>query len=366
MQTLIVGDIHGCWQEFADLLDKVGLASGDRIVATGDIIDRGPNPGRVLEFFQSRIEAHSVMGNHERKHVRSFRREIPPALSQRIAREQLGVGYTNYVDFMAQFPLYIDLPEALVVHGFFEPGVPLEAQRDVVLVGTMTGAYHLKKNYDQPWYELYEGDKPIVVGHLNYRGDGQPLICKDRVFGIDTSCCRGGNLTGLLLPEFQLLSVPAREDHWTSTRRVFAHMIAGQAEVVRKKKQRSAPPRWETVEELKQRFEEEIREEERSLLEKRIEEVREAESRIPPLMQSIRKECARLMAELEEEAGKGSSSRELGRHFDLKVNGHPLRSLFHQARQNRLEIESIQRFFSTPGELLAFVEERDMGVTDER
>jgi len=33
MQTLVVGDIHGCYLEFLELLGKAGLTDGDRIVA---------------------------------------------------------------------------------------------------------------------------------------------------------------------------------------------------------------------------------------------------------------------------------------------------------------------------------------------
>ena len=31
---------------------------------------------------------------------------------------------------------------------------------------------------------------------------------------IDTGCCDGKALTGLLLPEFRLVSAPAQRNHW--------------------------------------------------------------------------------------------------------------------------------------------------------
>src|SRR5262249_2922963 len=141
-----------------------------------------------------------LMGNHERKHVRSFRGETAAAASQRITRRQVGEdAYPALVGYLDALPRSLELPEAVLVHGFFEPGVPREAQRETVVVGTLSGEAYLGRTYDRPWYELYDGPKPIVVGHRDYLGTGQPFVYRDRVFGIDTGCYRGGALTGLLL-----------------------------------------------------------------------------------------------------------------------------------------------------------------------
>ena len=71
MKTLIVGDIHGCWDEFEALLDKAALGADDQIISIGDMVDRGPQSPRVLRFFRDTPNARSIMGNHERKHVRA-------------------------------------------------------------------------------------------------------------------------------------------------------------------------------------------------------------------------------------------------------------------------------------------------------
>jgi serine/threonine protein phosphatase 1 len=214
-KILIVGDIHGCYTELQELLDRVGLSSDDKIIAVGDIVDRGPDSPRVLQFFRECPGAISLMGNHERKHVRSLRGEIEPALSQLITRWQFGEEiYPQAVAFMDTFPRFLELPEVILVHGFFEPGVPLVEQRENVLVGSLTGARYLSRRYGCQWYELYQNDKPIIVGHQDYSGKHEPFIYKDIVFGIDTECCRGGALTGLTLPDFKIFSVPSRKDYW--------------------------------------------------------------------------------------------------------------------------------------------------------
>lgn len=214
-RRLIIGDIHGCFDELRALLDLAGLGIGDEIIALGDIVDRGPASPAVLDFFHSQPNAKSLMGNHERKHVRSFRGELKPALSQVITRSQLGeTRYPAECGFVASFPRFLELPDALLLHGFLEPGIPLDQQRDTVVIGTLSGEFYLRKKYTKPWYELYNGAKPLIVGHHDYLGTGQPLIYKNLVFCIDTGCCHGKALTGLVLPEFRIISVPSRRDYW--------------------------------------------------------------------------------------------------------------------------------------------------------
>jgi serine/threonine protein phosphatase 1 len=223
VRRLIVGDIHGCDAELLDLLDLTGLAEGDEIIAVGDILDRGPASPAVFDFFTQTPGARSLLGNHERKHVRSFRGEVTPALSQRIARWQFGEErYPAVCAVLEGFPTRLALPEALLVHGFFEPGVPLAEQRESVVVGTLSGEAYLRQRYGRPWYELYDGDRPIVVGYHDYLGSGEPFVYRDRVFGVDTACYSGGRLTGLLLPEFRFFSVPARANHWEAVRAAYA------------------------------------------------------------------------------------------------------------------------------------------------
>jgi serine/threonine protein phosphatase 1 len=222
---LVVGDIHGCYAELLDLVDLAGLGPGDEVLAVGDLVDRGPEAVEVFDFFRRRPGAGSVLGNHERKHLRWSRGELEPALSQRIARLLLGDQYPAFLAFAAALPLYRDLPEALVVHGFWEPGVPLERQRENVLAGTLSGEQYLVERYRQPWYELYDGTRPLVVGHRAYRRDGRPLVWRGRVFGLDTGCVHGGRLTGLVLPGFRLVSVPARADHWRAVKARYAAQL---------------------------------------------------------------------------------------------------------------------------------------------
>jgi len=225
MRRLVIGDIHGCFAELQDLLEKAGVSTEDEIIAVGDIVDRGPETGKVLDWFRGQRNASSLMGNHERKHVRVMRGELRPALAQVIVRQQLGEqAYAAACRFMDSLPRFRELPEATLAHGFLEPGVQAAKQRETVLVGAMSGEQYLRKKYDRPWYDLYAASKPIkplIVGHLVYKENGEPLVVNDVVYCIDTGCCHGLRLTGVLLPEFRIISVPSRRDYWSEQRRQY-------------------------------------------------------------------------------------------------------------------------------------------------
>jgi len=228
MRYFIIGDIHGCYAELQDLLAKAALTSDDQIISIGDMVDRGLDSASVIEFFRDTPNADSIMGNHERKHVRWFDDQVEPAASQIITRKQITEDiYPEVIGFMSDLPHYMDLPDALLVHGFYEPGVPLEDQRETVIVGTLSGEDYLRKRFSWPWYERYDGEKPLIMGHRDYTEKMQVLNYKDRVWGIDTRCVYGGSLTGLLLPEFKLISVPSRGDHWADLQRQYADVIRG-------------------------------------------------------------------------------------------------------------------------------------------
>ncbi len=214
MKRLIIGDIHGCYDELQALLDLAGLTSDDEIIALGDIVDRGPATPQVLEFFQTQPNARSIMGNHERKHLRSFRREIKAARSQIISRTQLGKNYPAWLKFIETFPRGLELDEAILVHGYWEPGKSLAEQNDMVIIGTMGGEKIVTNACGEKWYEHYDGDKPLIIGHHDYLRNGQPLIYRDKVFCLDTSCCTGGALTAIILPDFRIVSVRSRANYW--------------------------------------------------------------------------------------------------------------------------------------------------------
>lgn len=211
MRTLVVGDIHGCWEELVALLDKARIGPDDRVIAIGDVCDRGPASDRVLDLFLTRPRTFSIQGNHERKHLAGV-----DGVPQRITRDQCGPDlYARALAWMKGLPLYMELPEAILVHWGLMPGATLEDQHPSVLTGEPVGEMSLTGMLgDATWFDVYPGPKPVVYGHHSYAAGAR----RGLTYGIDTGCVYGQELTGLLLPSFEVVSVSARGNHWLRVR----------------------------------------------------------------------------------------------------------------------------------------------------
>lgn len=69
-RDLVVGDIHGCFSKLQTALDCIGFdPTKDRLFSVGDLVDRGPESAKVLEFLAHHIDG-AVQGNHEDMAIR--------------------------------------------------------------------------------------------------------------------------------------------------------------------------------------------------------------------------------------------------------------------------------------------------------
>ena len=146
-RTVIVGDVHGCSQELAGLLDRVGFRSGDRLVFVGDLVARGPDSRGVLDIART-TGAVIVRGNHEQKliawraerqaWVRGEAEAKAPIgrMHRELARSLRRIDWTLLETSLVS----LDLPEhgVRVVHAGVLPGLPFELQKASTLMSIRT------------------------------------------------------------------------------------------------------------------------------------------------------------------------------------------------------------------------------------
>ncbi len=212
-RTIVVGDVHGCFDELTRLLEEVRIRPEDLLVSVGDLVDRGPEPGKVVDLFRNRPNSFVVMGNHERKHVRGLF-----SYSQEITRLQFGDDYGEAVEWMGGLPYFFEDDHVRVVHAAALPGIPLQDQPEEVLCGSTRGERELEKLFPEGrWYDHYTDAKPVAFGH--HVTGREPLVLHGRIFGLDTGACHGWNLTAVCFPRGTVHSVRASADHWSTVRR---------------------------------------------------------------------------------------------------------------------------------------------------
>ena len=61
----IIADIHGCYNEYINLLKKIKFTDKDTLYILGDVVDRGPEPIKILQDMMKRKNVVHFIGNHE-------------------------------------------------------------------------------------------------------------------------------------------------------------------------------------------------------------------------------------------------------------------------------------------------------------
>ena len=60
-----MSDIHGCYEEYLELLKKIHFCDEDELYILGDVVDRGPEPIKVVQDLMMRPNVYLILGNHD-------------------------------------------------------------------------------------------------------------------------------------------------------------------------------------------------------------------------------------------------------------------------------------------------------------
>jgi serine/threonine protein phosphatase 1 len=211
-RLIAIGDIHGCADEFEELLSRLAPTRDDVLVLLGDLVNRGPASARVIALARRHAQV-SLLGNHELR-LLEFRRTGDPSHLRRpdhATLAQLGPEEWAYLEAM---PLTAEAADhqTVFVHGGFLPGRPWREQpaRVVTRIQVVGPDGKAHKRADFPaaphWSELWMGPPFVVYGHTPRPGPVRTAW----TLGIDTACVQGGALTAVVLPERRLVQVRSR------------------------------------------------------------------------------------------------------------------------------------------------------------
>lgn len=205
MTTLIVGDVHGCSDELAEL---VGQVRPERVVLVGDLFTKGPDPAGV--WAQVRDGGwRAVLGNHDDRLLTA----IDEGRDDRLARATiaaLDAFDPAWLPWTRALPLFLEVAGFTVVHAGLHPSGDLAAtRRDLALVMRRWPDDSDERN--PFWYEVYTGTRRVVFGHDAMRG----LVRVERggrthIVGLDTGCVYGGALSGYVPEDDRVVQVAAR------------------------------------------------------------------------------------------------------------------------------------------------------------
>ncbi len=207
-RTILIGDLHGCYDELRALLTRLNFGASDRLVCVGDLVVKGERNREVLDFFMDDARCSSVLGNHDRALLEYWKgarseRDLKPA--QLECARKLKARRSRYAAFLESLPGYIDLGPHVVVHAGLRPGVALHEQSLDDLTALRTLGPDRESRKGTPWYEAYEGPATALFGHWPSPAPRRG----PRAIGLDTGCVYGHKLTAYVVETGEFHSVPA-------------------------------------------------------------------------------------------------------------------------------------------------------------
>ena len=63
--TYVMSDLHGEYDKYIKMLEKISFSENDILYVLGDVVDRGKNPMKILLDMMLRSNVFPLMGNHD-------------------------------------------------------------------------------------------------------------------------------------------------------------------------------------------------------------------------------------------------------------------------------------------------------------
>lgn len=213
-----ISDIHGRYDKYSAMLEKINFGNKDTLYVLGDIIDRYDDGIKIMLDMIRRPNVVMLMGNHEAMMLDTLLgfEQINKESIDKMALWVFNGGEStlnsflesskkdriNMLNFLEAMPYYIEIEvcgsEFVLLHGGlenFSPERPLNSySRDEIV-------------WAEPDFENgYFADKFVIVGHTP-----TPTICDEpkifragKLFDIDCGCAyAGGRLGCLCLDNFE-------------------------------------------------------------------------------------------------------------------------------------------------------------------
>ena len=226
MATYVVSDIHGEYDLFMELLEKIKLQEADTLYILGDILDRGPHPIKVMLKLMGMPNAICIVGNHELMAL-----ECLEFLCKEITEEAIAGIDSEMVDKLLRWQVNgsvtttdefhkLDLETRQDVINFIKDFLMYEeltaGGKNYLLVHGGLGNYCPKKDiedysieelvWDRADYETqYFDDVYVVTGHTptqGIEGNSRPgyIYRANNHIAIDCGCyLSGGRLAAICL-----------------------------------------------------------------------------------------------------------------------------------------------------------------------
>lgn len=104
MAIFIIGDVHGHYYPLMKLLEKIHYSDGDELWFVGDLVNRGKDSAKVLEFVKNLKLKQVVLGNHDFSILTQSYSSEPNGTAKEILHQKNG---EELIDSLRYYPLIV-------------------------------------------------------------------------------------------------------------------------------------------------------------------------------------------------------------------------------------------------------------------
>lgn len=239
----VMSDIHGCYDQYIELLQKINCSEKDTLYILGDAMDRGPESIKVIQDIMQRANVKFFVGNHD-YYVVSLAKKILD--DTRNNRKETTLSSEEWMDYrlwmkdggeitFAQLE-QLSVEEQEAIFAFIENAsvydlIEVEGKKYILShagIGAFSEGKGLEEydffdfiesrmNYDKRYYS--DDNIFIISGHTPtpfIRTDHKPLVYQGNGhIAIDCGCAYGGQLAAYCIETGEAVYVDGR----TKTRR---------------------------------------------------------------------------------------------------------------------------------------------------
>ena len=228
-----MSDLHGCYDEYIAMLEKIRFSKDDTLYVLGDVVDRGPEPIRIIMDIAMRDNVIMLKGNHEAMAqylLEKLNVEITEQNAETLIDHDLMMAFESWMENGGESTLRefrrLSADEKMDVLDFLEDTQLYDVldvgEKTFILVHAGLGNFAEKKKLKEYTAEELLNDRPdygrryfsdpqvyIVSGHtptLAVSGKAEILQSSNNIL-IDCGAAFGGKLACLCLDTMQVFYI---------------------------------------------------------------------------------------------------------------------------------------------------------------
>lgn len=166
----VISDIHGEYQLFLDLLDKIKFSATDEMIICGDIIDKGEHSVKLLKYIMSQPNIRCILGNHEYaflKYYWALMKDCEDNYDLVLAKLKEYFSNDGYlldwetVDWIESLPFWIEEDSFICVHA----GIPLTLDNHLMPLEKVRVEYLVNDRWFKEPNVVHLSKKCVFFGH---------------------------------------------------------------------------------------------------------------------------------------------------------------------------------------------------------